>query len=296
MKYISVADAAKKWKISERSVRNYCAHGRIADVVLTGKTWNIPADAVKPGRKPKQSKKPHTLLDILQEEQSSKQHGGIYHKIQIDLTYNSNHIEGSQLTHDQTRYIFETNTIGMEDKSAKVDDIVETANHFKCIDKIIENANYKISERFIKELHSLLKNGTSDSRKSWFMVGDYKRQPNEVGGHATTSPEQVAAKMKTLLAKYNRKNKHTFEELLDFHYQFEAIHPFQDGNGRIGRLLLFKECLRNNIVPFIITDKIKMFYYKGLNEWSRNHERLTDTCLAAQDQMKAVLDYFKIFY
>ena len=296
MKYISVADAAKKWKISERSVRNYCAHGRIADVVLTGKTWNIPADAVKPGRKPKQSKKPHTLLDILQEEQSSKQHGGIYHKIHIDLTYNSNHIEGSQLTHDQTRYIFETNTIGMEDKSAKVDDIVETANHFKCIDKIIENANYKISERFIKELHSLLKNGTSDSRKSWFMVGDYKRQPNEVGGHATTSPEQVAAKMKTLLAKYNRKNKHTFEELLDFHYQFEAIHPFQDGNGRIGRLLLFKECLRNNIVPFIITDKIKMFYYKGLNEWSRNHERLTDTCLAAQDQMKAVLDYFKIFY
>lgn len=296
MKYISVADAAKKWKISERSVRNYCAHGRIADVVLTGKTWNIPADAVKPGRKPKQSKKPRTLLDILQEEQSSKQHGGIYHKIQIDLTYNSNHIEGSQLTHDQTRYIFETNTIGMEDKSAKVDDIVETANHFKCINRIIENANYKISERFIKELHSLLKNGTSDSRKSWFAVGDYKRQPNEVGGHATTSPEQVTAQIKSLLAKYNRKNKHTFEELLDFHYQFEAIHPFQDGNGRIGRLILFKECLRNNIVPFIITDKIKMFYYKGLNEWPKNHERLTDTCLTAQDQMKAVLDYFKIFY
>lgn len=296
MKYISVADAAKKWKISERSVRNYCAHGRIADVVLTGKTWNIPADAVKPGRKPKQSKKPHTLLDILQEEQSSKQHGGIYHKIQIDLTYNSNHIEGSQLTHDQTRYIFETNTIGLEDKSAKVDDIVETANHFKCINRIIENANYKISERFIKELHSLLKNGTSDSRESWFAVGNYKRQPNEVGGHATTSPEQVTAQIKSLLAKYNRKNKHTFEELLDFHYQFEAIHPFQDGNGRIGRLILFKECLRNNIVPFIITDKIKMFYYKGLNEWPKNHERLTDTCLAAQDQMKAVLDYFKIFY
>ena len=296
MKYISVADAAKKWQISERSVRNYCAQGRIADTVLTGKTWNIPADAKKPTRKLKQSKKPRTLLDILQEEQFSKQHGGIYHKIQIDLTYNSNHIEGSQLTHDQTRYIFETNTIGMEDKSAKVDDIVETANHFKCIDRIIENANYKISERFIKELHSILKNGTSDSRKSWFAVGDYKRQANEVGGHATVSPEQVAVKMKTLLAKYNRKTKHTFEELLDFHYQFEAIHPFQDGNGRIGRLILFKECLRNNIVPFIITDKIKMFYYKGLNEWPKNHERLTDTCLAAQDQMKAVLDYFKITY
>ena len=296
MKYISVADTAKKWKISERSVRNYCARCRIADAVLTGKTWNIPADATKPTRKPKQSKKPRTLLDILQEEQFSKQHGGIYHKIQIDLTYNSNHIEGSQLTHDQTRYIFETNTIGVEKSAAKVDDIVETANHFKCIDRIIENANYKISERFIKELHSLLKNGTSDSRKAWFAVGDYKRQPNEVGGHATTSPEQVAAKIKALLSKYNHKAKHTFEELLDFHYQFETIHPFQDGNGRIGRLLLFKECLRNNIVPFIITDKIKMFYYKGLNEWPKNHERLTDTCLAAQDQMKAVLDYFRISY
>lgn len=296
MEYISVADVAKKWKISERSVRNYCAQGRIANAVLTGKTWNIPSDATKPTRKPKQITKLRTLLDILQEEQSSKQHGGIYHKIQIDLTYNSNHIEGSQLTHDQTRYIFETNTIGMENKSTKVDDIVETANHFKCIDRIIENANYNISERFLKELHSLLKNGTSDSRKSWFAVGDYKRQPNEVGGHATTSPEQVSSKIKALLSKYNRKSKHTFEELLDFHYQFEAIHPFQDGNGRIGRLILFKECLRNNIVPFIITDNIKMYYYKGLNEWPHNHERLTDTCLAAQDQMKAVLEYFRIAY
>ena len=296
MEYISAVQAAKKWKISERSVRNYCAHGRITGAFLTGKTWNIPAEASKPMRKPKQSKHANTLLNILKAEQSSKQHGSIYHKIQIDLTYNSNHIEGSQLTHDQTRYIFETNTIGVEDNTVKVDDIVETANHFKCIDMIIENANYKPSEHFLKELHGVLKNGTSDSRKAWFAVGDYKRKPNEVGGHATTSPEQVAAKMKTLLVKYNRKNKHTFEELLDFHYQFEAIHPFQDGNGRIGRLILFKECLRNNIVPFIITDKIKMFYYKGLNEWPKNHERLTDTCLAAQDQMKAVLDYFKITY
>lgn len=296
MEYISAVQAAKKWKISERSVRNYCAHGRITGAFLTGKTWNIPAEASKPMRKPKQSKHATTLLNILKAEQSSKQHGSIYHKIQIDLTYNSNHIEGSQLTHDQTRYIFETNTIGVEDNTVKVDDIVETANHFKCIDMIIENANYKPSEHFLKELHAVLKNGTSDSRKAWFAVGDYKRKPNEVGGHATTSPEQVVAKMKTLLAKYNRKNKHTFEELLDFHYQFEAIHPFQDGNGRIGRLILFKECLRNNIVPFIITDKIKMFYYKGLNEWPKNHERLTDTCLAAQDQMKAVLDYFEIKY
>lgn len=200
------------------------------------------------------------------------------------------------LSHEQTRYIFETNTIGVEDNSAKVEDIVETANHFKCIDIVIENASYKPSERFIKELHGVLKNGTSDSRKAWFAVGDYKRQSNEVGGHHTTSPEHVAAKMKELITKYNRKDKHTLEELLDFHYQFEAIHPFQDGNGRIGRLILFKECLRNNIVPFIITDKIKMFYYKGLNEWPHNHERLIDTCLSAQDQMKVVLDYFKIKY
>ena len=296
MKYISVVEAAKKWNMSERSVRNYCTLGRITGAFLTGKTWNIPDDAFKPTRKPKQSKYANTLLNILKAEQAGKKHGGIYHKIQIDLTYNSNHIEGSKLTHDQTRYIFETNTIGVEKDTVKVDDIVETANHFKCIDMIIENANYKLSERFLKELHGVLKNGTSDSRKAWFAVGDYKRQANEVGGHATTRPEQVALKMKELINQYNRKSKHTFEELLNFHYQFEAIHPFQDGNGRIGRLILFKECLRNNIVPFIITDKIKMYYYKGLNEWPHNHERLTDTCLAAQDQMKAVLDYFKIKY
>ena len=296
MAYISVAQAAKKWKLSQRSVRNYCTLGRIPGAFLTGKTWNIPEDATKPTRKPKPSKVANTVLQVLKAEQAAQQHGGFYHKIQIDLTYNSNHIEGSQLSHEQTRYIFETNTIGVEDNSVKVDDIVETANHFKCIDMVIENANYKPSERFIKELHGVLKNGTSDSRKAWFAVGDYKRQANEVGGHHTTSPEHVAAKMKELITKYNRKAKHTFEELLDFHYQFEAIHPFQDGNGRIGRLILFKECLRNDIVPFIITDNIKMFYYKGLNEWPKNHERLTDTCLAAQDQMKAVLDYFKIKY
>ena len=296
MKYISVADAAKKWKISERSVRNYCAQGRIADTVLTGKTWNIPADAKKPTRKLKQSKKPRTLLDILQEEQFSKQHGGIYHKIQIDLTYNSNHIEGSQLTHDQTRYIFETNTIGMEDKSAKVDDIVETANHFKCIDRIIENANYKISERFIKELHSILKNGTSDSRKSWFAVGDYKKYPNIVGNMETVKPEDVVKEMQKLLKSYNTGKTKSLTKILDFHYNFEAIHPFQDGNGRVGRLIMFKECLKNNIVPFIIDDEIKLFYYRGLKEWENEKGFLTDTCLSAQDKFKAYLDYFKIDY
>ena len=296
MEYISVAKAAKKWNISERSVRNYCTQGRIEGAFLTGKTWNIPSDAIKPSRKKKLIETKNDVLSVLKEEKASKQHGGFYHKIQIDLTYNSNHIEGSRLTHDQTRYIFETNTIGVEKESVKVDDIVETANHFKCIDMVIENANYKLSEHFLKELHRVLKNGTSDSRKAWFAVGDYKKRPNEVGNNPTTPPEQVAGKMKALLAQYLKKGKHTLEELLDFHYQFEAIHPFQDGNGRIGRLVLFKECLKNGIVPFIITDDIKYYYYKGLKEWPQNHERLRDTCLSAQDRMKVILDYFKIDY
>lgn len=295
MEYISVEQAAKKWKLTSRSVRNYCAKGRIKGAFLTGKTWNIPADANKPTRKPRVIPQ-RTLLTVLKDEKATQQHGGIYHRIQVDLTYNSNHIEGSRLTHDQTRYIFETNTIGIEKDSVKVDDVIETANHFKCIDMIIENANYKLSERFVKELHRILKNGTSDSRKEWFAVGEYKKQPNEVGTQATTSPERVATEMKKIITKYNKKQKHTFEELLEFHYQFEAIHPFQDGNGRIGRLILFKECLCNNIVPFIITDNIKHFYYLGLKEWRANHERLRDTCLSAQDQMKAILDYFNIPY
>ncbi len=296
MIYISVAEVAKKWKISERSVRNYCAQNRVIGAFLTGKTWNIPTEAPKPTRKQKQTKGPTSLLAILKAEQAAKLPNGIYHKVQIDLTYNSNHMEGSQLSHDQTRYIFETNTVGIEDKALKVDDIVETANHFKCIDMIIENANYNLSEHFIKQLHSTLKNGTSDGRLSWFAVGDYKKKPNEVGGYPTTTPENVGKEIKNLFLKYNQQEKHSFDDLLDFHYQFEKIHPFQDGNGRIGRLILFKECLKNNIVPFIITDKIKMFYYMGLKEWPTNHERLEATCLAAQDEMKATLDYFKIVY
>ena len=295
MEYISVEQAAKKWKLTNRSVRNYCAKGRIAGAFLTGKTWNIPADADKPARK-RRVTPCRTLLTVLRAEKAAHQHGSIYHRIQIDLTYNSNHIEGSRLTQDQTRFIFETNTIGVDKDSVRVDDVVETANHFKCIDMVIDNANYKLSERFIKELHRILKNGTSDSRKEWFAVGDYKQQPNEVGAQPTTRPEHVAAKMQELITQYNKQATHTLEELLEFHYQFEKIHPFQDGNGRIGRLILFKECLHNNIVPFIITDNIKHFYYLGLKEWSTNHERLRDTCLSGQDQMKAILDYFNILY
>lgn len=294
MKYISVAEASKRWNISERSVRNYCAEGRIEDAFLTGKTWNIPENAQKPKRKNQHKDIPTTLLEILQAEKESKLHGGIYHKIQIDLTYNSNHLEGSKLTHDQTRYIFETNTIGITDKSVKVDDVVETANHFKCIDMVIDNAPYLLNEKFIKELHKTLKNGTTDSRLDWFAVGEYKRLPNEVGGTKTALPEEVSQKMKTLLLEYNKTKVKTFDDLLDFHYKFERIHPFQDGNGRIGRLILFKECLRSNIVPFIIEDDIKMFYYRGLNEWAKEKGFLRDTCLTAQDRFKKHLEYFKI--
>ena len=296
MNYISVSEAAKRWNISERSVRNYCSEERVSGAVLIGKTWMIPENAEKPIRKTRCDATPETLLDVLQREKNTSLSGGIYHKIQIELTYNSNHIEGSRVTHDQTRYIFETNTIGVSDNSINVDDIVETANHFKCIDLIIENATSTLTEGFIKEIHHILKSGTSDSRKNWFAVGDYKKLPNEVGGRDTTLPEDVASEMKLLLASYNAKKEKTFEEILDFHYRFERIHPFQDGNGRVGRLILFKECLRNNIVPFIIYEELKMFYYRGLSKWTRERGFLIDTCLMAQDKFKKHLDYFKIQY
>lgn len=296
MNYLSVADVAKKWNISERSVRNYCSKGRIEGAFLTGKTWNIPENAKKPERMNKIKEKPKTLLAILQEEKASKYSGGIYHKTQIDLTYNSNHMEGSRLTHDQTRFIFETNTIGIENEVVNVDDIIETTNHFRCIDMIIDHVKTELNEKFIKELHFILKSGTSDSKKDWFAVGDYKKFPNEVGNMKTPLPEEVDNLMKDLLKEYNSKKEKTFEDILDFHVQFERIHPFQDGNGRIGRLIMFKECLKYNIVPFIIEDNLKMFYYRGLKEWNNERGYLVDTCLTAQDRYKAYLDYFRINY
>ncbi len=293
MRYFSAIEMAKIWAISVRSVRNYCTQGRVDGAFLAGKTWQIPEDAKKPERL---NKKKITLLDILKEQKVSKYSGGIYHKTQINLTYNSNHIEGSRLSHDQTRYIFETNTIGLENEVLNVDDILETANHFRCIDMIIDHAKDVLSEKFIKELHFVLKNGTSDSRKEWFVVGDYKKIPNEVGGMNTTLPEEVAQRMKELLKEYNDKKEKSFEDILDFHVRFERIHPFQDGNGRVGRLILFKECLKYNIVPFIIDDHLKMFYYRGLKEWDYEKGYLIDTCLSAQDKYKADLDYFRIAY
>ena len=296
MRYFSVAEMAKKWDVSERSVRNYCAHGRVPGVFITGKTWNIPENAKKPERSNKKKEKKTTLLDILLDEKANKYSGGIYHKTQIDLTYNSNHMEGSRLTHDQTRYIFETNTIGIEKEVLNVDDVIETANHFRCIDIIIDYAKATLTENFIKKLHFVLKNGTSDSRKDWFVVGDYKKLPNEVGGMETALPEEVADRMKKLLSEYNNQEEKALEDILNFHVKFECIHPFQDGNGRVGRLIMFKECLKYNIVPFIIEDNLKMFYYRGLKEWNNEKGYLTDTCLPAQDRYKAYLDYFRIAY
>ena len=249
MEYISVSDFARQHGVSERTVRNYCATGKIEGAFLTGKTWNLPAEATLP-RRGKAYASP--LLKILREQKQMRLTGGIYHRTQIDLAYNSNHIEGSRLTHDQTRYIFETNTIGITTESVNVDDIIETSNHFRCLDFIIDRAEERLTEGFIKGLHGMLKNGTSDSRHEWFAVGEYKR--------------------------------------------FERIHPFQDGNGRVGRLIMFKECLACGHVPFIITDELKMFYYRGLQQWPHIKGYLMDTCLTAQDNYKALLDYFKVKY
>ena len=293
MMYISVAEAAKKWEISERSVRNYCAAGRVAGARLSGKTWEIPEVAEKPKRAPRSDKK-RKLLDILREEKSARLSGGIYHRVQIDLTYNSNHIEGSKLTHDETRYIFETNTIGLSEKAVNVDDIIETSNHFRCIDRMIDNAHLALSEKYIKELYFLLKSGTSDSRLDWFKVGEYKKLANEVGGIDTTEPRAVAKEMKALLDSYNSKKEKSLEDILSFHVAFERIHPFQDGNGRVGRLIMFGECLKHNIVPFIIDEEHKLFYYRGLKEWDTERGFLTDTCLSAQDKFKILLQKFNI--
>ena len=291
MDFTTVTQFAEQHNLSERTVRNWCTAGKIEGAFLAGKTWNIPVNAVLPKRgKVKET----PLLKRLREEKEGKVSGGIYHRTQIDLTYNSNHIEGSKLTQEQTRYIFETNTIGITDASVNVDDIVETTNHFRCIDLIIDRAEDKLSEAFIKEIHRILKTGTSDSRKSWFNVGDYKKLPNEVGGNATCPPEEVHARMKTLLASYNDKKEKSLEDIIDLHQKFETIHPFQDGNGRVGRLVMFKECLANGIVPFIITEELKLFYYRGLKEWGHVNGFLTDTCLTAQDYYKKLLDYFKI--
>ena len=293
MEYISVSQFAEKYGISERTARNYCATGKIGGAFLTGKTWNIPADAELPRRS---KRKVSPLLAALREQKEMRMKGGIYHRTQIDLTYNSNHIEGSRLTKEQTRYIFETNTLGITSENTRIDDIMETVNHFRCIDYVIDHATDKITETHIKQLHLILKTNTSDSQKPWFAVGDYKRLANAVGEEETVLPEEVHNKMKALLATYHAIKKNQFDDILDFHVRFERIHPFQDGNGRVGRLLMFWQCLQLGIVPFIITDNLRLFYYRGIQNWGNVNGYLRDTCLTAQDNFKDVLEYYRIRY
>ena len=294
MGVLSAAEIAELWGISERSVRNYCAQGRVPGAFLTGKTWNIPSDATKPARSNARMSGESPLLARLREEKAAKTKGGIYHKVQVELTYNSNHIEGSRLSLDQTRLIFETATVGVQEGAVRVDDIVEAQNHFRAVDYIIDKAKAPLSEGMIKELHRILKTATTDSTRDWFAIGDYKRLPNEVAGRKTTPPEDVAEEVMALLSAYDPRANHSFEEIVDFHVRFERIHPFQDGNGRVGRLIMFKECLASNVVPFIIADDMKEFYYRGLTEWDNEKGYLIDTCLAAQDAFESALDYFRI--
>lgn len=293
MEYLSVAQFAEKYGISERTVRNYCATGKIEGAFLTGKTWSIPADAGLPLKK---GTKISPLLSRLREEKEMRLKGGIYHRIQIDLTFNSNHMEGSRLSKEQTRFIFETATLGATTENTRIDDIVETVNHFRCIDYVIDHAHEKISEAHIKQLHLLLKNNTTDSLKDWFSVGEYKQLPNEVGGMDTTSPGEVRKRKKALVAEYNALRHVTFDDVLDFHVQMERIHPFQDGNGRVGRLVMFWQCLQAGIVPFIVTEDLRLFYYRGIHHWGDVNGYLRDTCLTAQDSFRTLLDYFKIKY
>ena len=235
------------------------------------------------------------ILEVLREQKNMNLKGNLYHNTLITFAYNTNHIEGSKLTEDQTRYIYETNTLLAEkDSITDLDDILETANHFKLVDYMLDIADKKLTEKMIKEFHKILKEGTSDSRKDWFVVGDYKKLANEVGGIKTTAPKNVETDMKKLLEWYENLKQVTINEIIEFHAKFEKIHPFQDGNGRVGRIIAFKECLKNNIVPFIILDKYKLFYYRGLNQYQTNKEKgyLIDTCLNAQDQYIEIIKYY----
>lgn len=291
MRLVPEEEYAANHGLTVQAVRGYCAEGKLPGAEQEGEMWRIPADAPLP------AETEHSpLLVALREQMESKMRGGIYHRTQIDLTYNSNHIEGSRLSKEQTRYIYETNTIGITDEAVSVDDIIETTNHFRCIDFVIEHAEEPLTEEMIKRLHALLKAGTSDADRPWFAVGEYKLLPNEVGGKETTAPEDVPSAMRALLQEYAGKRQVSLEEILNFHYRMEMTHPFQDGNGRIGRLIIFKECLAHHIVPFIITEELKMYYYRGLDRWEEVRGYLLDTCLTAQDRYRAILDYFRITY
>ncbi len=235
----------------------------------------------------------NTVLNLLREEKEMKLKGGLYHQTQVKLAYNSNRMEGSKLSEDQTRYIYETNTIATgKEETASIDDIMETINHFQCFDYMLEIADQELSEDIIKEFHKILKSNTSDSRKDWFHVGDYKKKPNMIGDKKTAAPSAVKGEMARLLINYSQIIKVTFEDIIEFHYNFETIHPFQDGNGRVGRMIIFKECLKNGITPFIIDEQNKLFYDRGLQEFQQERGYLIDICYSAQDRYKELLKYF----
>ncbi len=295
MKFVNIEIIAKKWSISPRTVRYYCELRRIPNARLVGGVWFIPEDAVKPERSNSVSVGNNILYWLLQ-ERKVKLAGRIYEWIQVNLAYNSNKIEGSQLSQKQTQSLYTTNTLGPTSKNTNVDDIIETKNHFTCFDILLDTMSYPLDEKLIKRLHRVLKSNTSQAQKEWFNVGEYKEFPNQVGGKETTAPKLVPEAMNNLLSWYNSIKDKTLEEILEFHYRFECIHPFQDGNGRVGRLIMFRECLKNNIVPFIVFDKIKAQYYEGLSKWKTDKTKLIDVCLKCQEEFKKPLDYFEIQY
>ncbi len=287
--YLSVEEIAEKWGKTARNVRIHCQKGHISGVRLRQGRWLIPSDAEDPAHKTRRKKRATSVLAILRSEMQSQTKGGLYHRLQIDFAFNSNHMEGSTLTHEQTKWIFETQTIGMLDEQTTVDDIVETRNHFRCLDMILETAGAPLSETYIKRLHAQLKNGTSDAMKAWFAVGDYKKLENVVGDSDTCPVAEVPKRMRQLLREYASAPK-TLESIVDFHVKFETIHPFQDGNGRIGRLIMLKECLKTGIMPCVIAESLRRFYYLGLKEWRENRRaRLLDVCGTGQDVFTSIL-------
>ncbi len=292
MKTMNAAEAAKKWGLSVRAVQIHCEKGHVRGVNLQGRAWRIPADAPKPVRKPRAKAHPGSVLAVLKSEKRGRIAGGLYHRLQIDFTYNTNHMEGNRLSHEQTRWIFETQTVGNLANDIPIDDIVETANNFRCVDLVIESAGAALTERYVKMLHAHLKSGTGDSRKEWFAVGDYKRLDNVVGGMETCPARDVHREMAKLLDWYRSAEK-TFENILDMHVRFERIHPFQEGNGRIGRLILLKECLKHGHTPFVIDEGLRRFYYLGLAEWRPDRrERLLDTCRTGREVFILALKNF----
>ncbi|MBQ5397969.1 MAG: Fic family protein [Ruminococcus sp.] len=288
-KGITISSLTKELGISSRTIAKLNRGEKIADHVLQKITDYLSCEVDDLYK----TVADNPLLRTLQEEKSIQMSGGLYHELQVRMTYNSNHIEGSKLSEDQTRYIFETNTVDIGE-GIPVDDIIETVNHFRAIDYVIDVAEEPLTEQHIKELHRILKQGTKDSTLSWFAVGDYKQRANVVGGHETTKPKDVPQKMKDLVSSYESKDKIEIRDIIEFHYEFESIHPFQDGNGRVGRLIALKECLRHSIIPFIIEDSKKLFYYRGLSEWKNEPGYLIDTCLDGQDTFKKLMKIFDI--